>query len=95
MTPEIDGTPNSNRHHVHRGQNSPNTLLIRAEWKAHPTSRALSIAVRCLDCAGSPEAVRSCEVTLCGLFRVRSWQKDFEPRGQTHIGGHDETESDD
>ncbi len=74
--------------HVSRGSNHPDARLIIAEWKACPTSRALAIAVACIQCRETPDTIRKCPNHICGLYRLRPYQADVAPSGKPHVQGH-------
>ena len=79
-----------------RGSNQPNVKLIRREFAACPSSRALGIAVKCLDCQkDDAAAIRKCSQLLCGLYRLRPFQFNVQPAGAPHVDRLEPTEEPD
>ena len=48
---------------------------------ADPTSRKKGISAKCYECCGfSKKEVTLCEMTDCGLWKIRPWQKKVNGR---------------
>ena len=89
MTSPLEGYPTIHGTRSVRRTTAPDTELILRSWRACPNSRALSIGAKCIQCKGTAAAIRSCSDFDCGIFRLRPYQKDVEPRGAPHIDHHD------
>ena len=59
-------------------------------WERDPHSRILCIAAKCIQCAGSSEAVRICQQVSCALHAIRPHQY-AEPKAAPHCRRFDET----
>jgi hypothetical protein len=69
--------------HVRRNlEASPERILEAA--RRDPADRVLACAARCIQCAGSAEAVRACHRHSCALYSLRPFQADVRPRGAPH-----------
>jgi hypothetical protein len=85
-TVEAMKRPFPSPHHKRPPEASPESIL--QTWRKPGTDkrdRVLAVAVRCIQCLGSAEAIRSCQRKTCGLWALRPYQADVPPRSAPHL----------
>jgi hypothetical protein len=86
-TPQRDSIraslPGAGQRRRRQPEASPARILEAARFD--PTDRVLACSARCIQCAGSAEAVRACPRRVCALFVLRPYQVDVPPRGAPHV----------